>query len=312
MWSCLRKANNCQVYLSPAHLHPWFTDGNGTGSTPLQTQAAALSMKLQNISLPATCHLLGVNHKLVEDIRNRLTFARQDYVKEQQKTIMLGSSTGNRKLLQQWVDVEGDEASFTKTSMLGIDPGADPKTPVQWEQWLGLVQQGRPESLVLERLSPPHTEQRAPGPGAIRKVEWLPLANKYLKGKGVILHTDAARSYTTKVDGVLHDNVVHAKKRKVIKGKARWVKPTYVKVMKHKLPGTNKVVKVKGGTQIIDRAWRYIQDRLTLNQNTRAGSTLLRAQIQAAQYQYWYKNEDPWAMACKLVQFKMAKMLKSN
>ena len=125
-----------------------------------------------------------------------------------------------------------------------------------------------PESLVLERLPPPRTEQRAPGPGAVRKVEWLPLANKYL----IILHTDAARSFTTRVDGVLHDNVVHAKQRKVIKGKARWVKPTYVKVMKHKLPGTNKVVKVKGGTQIIDRAWRYIKDRLTLNQNTRAGS----------------------------------------
>ena len=87
---CSRKG--CQVYLSPAHLHPWFTDGNGTGSTPLQTQAAVLSMKLQNISLPATCHLLG--HKLVEDITNRLTFARQDYVKEQQKTLTLGSITG--------------------------------------------------------------------------------------------------------------------------------------------------------------------------------------------------------------------------
>ena len=104
--------------------------------------------------------------------------------------------------------------------------------------------------------------------------------------------------------------MVHAKKRKVIKGKMRWVKPAYVKVVKHKLAGTNKVLKVKGGTQVIDRAWRYIKERLTLNQNTIVGSRLLLAQIQAAQYQYWYKNEDPWMMACKLAQFSMAKMLK--
>ena len=124
--------------------------------------------------------------------------------------------------MKYWVDVEGDEASFTKSNMLGVDPEVDPKKPVRWEQWLGLVQRGRPESLILERLNPPPSEVRAPGPGAVRKVEWLPLAKKHLQGNHIIFHTDAARSYTAKVDHVLHDNV-HAKKRKVIDGKVTWI-----------------------------------------------------------------------------------------
>ena len=168
--------------------------------------------------------------------------------------------------MKYWVGVEGDEASFTKSNMLGVDPEADPKKPVRWEQWLGLVQRGRPESLILERLNPPPSEVRAPGPGAVRKVEWLPLAKKHVQGNHIIFHTDAARSYTAKVDQVLHDNVVHAKKRKVIDGKVTWIKPNYVTVVSHKLPGTSKTVRVKAGTQIIDRARRYMKDRIVLNQ----------------------------------------------
>ena len=123
------------------------------------------------------------------------------------------------------------------------------------------------------------------------------------------MHTDAARSYTTRIDQVLHDNVVHAKKRKLIHGTMRWVRPTYVKVTVHRLPGTSKTVRCKAGTQIIDRAWRFIKERLVLNQNTRAGSRLLRAQIQAAQYQYWFKNQDPWKTACELSQYHMKKLM---
>jgi hypothetical protein len=54
---------------------------------------------------------------------------------------------------------------------------------------------------------------RAPGPGPIRKRDWAPLARRHLEGKKVILHTDGARAYTLKVPGVVHDNVVHMKKK---------------------------------------------------------------------------------------------------
>ena len=49
-----------------------------------------------------------------------------------------------------WVDVEGDEATFCKTST----GSADPMNAMKREQWLGLLERGRPEILALHRLNP--------------------------------------------------------------------------------------------------------------------------------------------------------------
>lgn len=171
---------------------------------------------------------------------------------------------------------------------------------VHWEQWAGLVARGRPESLVLVRLKPPPTASRAPGPGAIRKVDWQPIANRWLKGRNIILHTDSARSYKAKVPGVLHDSVVHQKKRVKVRGKFVWKSPNFVKLTTHKLP-CGKKLRVKAGTQIIDRTWRFIKDRLRLNQFTKVGSSLLYAQIRSAQYEYWNRNRDLWVCTGQLV-----------
>ena len=102
---------------------------------------------------------------------------------------------------------------------------------------------------------PPTTEKRAPGPGPIRKVERQPLCKKYLEGHNIIFHTE-------RLEGVKHDNVVHCKKRVRVNGKWKWQMPTTHTV------GKNKTLKTKAGTQIPDRAWRYIKDRLSLNQST--------------------------------------------
>ena len=82
-----------------------------------------------------------------------------------------------------------------------------------------MVKRGHPETLVLHRLNPKMSEPRAPGPGAIRKVEWAPLANKWLKDKNIILHTDAAKSYKLKLSGIVHDQVIHCKKKMKVNGK---------------------------------------------------------------------------------------------
>eukprot|EP00973_Karenia_brevis_P002457 331950-Karenia_brevis.AAC.1 len=47
----------------------------------------------------------------------------------------------------------------------------------------GIVERGRRETLVLHRLNPKRTSKRAPGPGAIRKRDWKPLADKFLKNR---------------------------------------------------------------------------------------------------------------------------------
>ena len=150
------------------------------------------------------------------------------------------------------------------------------------------------------RLKPPPTTCRAPGPGAIRKVDCKPIAEKWLKDRKVILHTDSARSYKAKVPGVLHDSVVHQKKHVKVKGKYVWQSPSLVKLTTHKLP-CGKKIRVKAGTQVIDRAWKFIKERLRLNQFTKVGSSLLRAHIRSAQYEYWHRNRDMWACAGQLL-----------
>ena len=186
---------------------------------------------------------------------------------------------------------------------------ADPKAPVLWEQWCGIVQHGQPKALLLHRLQPKTSAKRAPGPGAIRKQEWSPLANKHLKDRRIILHTDAARSYKVKTPSVLHDIVRHCKKRVKVKGKWMWRKPCYVKLASHKDPFTGRLIKTKGGTQIIDRAWRFLKEHITSNQNATVGSPLLRAKIRSAQYEYWHRNSDLWLACGSLCSWHMAKIV---
>ena len=79
-----------------------------------------------------------------------------------------------------------------------------------------------------------------------------------LQGRNVILHTDGARSYKLKIQGVLHDNVVHKKKKVTVKGKTAWVKPHYTRICSHALPD-GQTTKVVAGTQIIDRFWQHVR-----------------------------------------------------
>ena len=274
-YRCNKK--NCQKYVSPAHLHPLFTVLRGPEGHSLQVQATALLLRLAGVPL-ATIHLLtNINHKAIERLNSNLNFLRGGHVTQVEKTIKFGGAP------KAWRDVEVDEACFDKRTLKPweqTEKDAQQGKNTEWEQWGGLVQRGCPKSLVLFKLRPAITVPRAPGPGAIRKVDWTPVAQKWLNNRRVILHSDSARSYRSKVDGVLHDAVVH-KKRRVKKGnKWVWVKPVYVKISAHKLPdGT--VIKTKGGTQIIDRAWRFIKDRLRLNQHGKASSKQLAAQIRS-------------------------------
>lgn len=143
---------------------------------------------------------------------------RKAWVEEKEKLIVFGNG-------KTWADSEADEATFNSTDLK--DLAEDSNKPVIWEQWSGIVQRGRPDTLLM-------SPKRAPGPGAIRKVEWRPLAKKHLKDRCVILHTDAAKSYRLRMPGVLHDHVRHCKKRQKIKGKWVWKAPTYVKKSVHK------------------------------------------------------------------------------
>ena len=160
-------------------------------------------------------------------------------------------------------------------------------------------------SLVLIQLPCVTTRKRAPGPGAIKKVHWTKIAKTWLKGRNIILHTDSARSYKAKVAGVLHDSVVHQKKRVWKGGKWIWQPPTFVRIAKHTLPDGRKLA-VKAGTQVVDRAWRFIKDRLKINQNMKCNSTLLQAKIRSAQFEYWQRGKDAWTSTGELFTWYMS------
>ena len=53
-----------------------------------------------------------------------------------------------------WQDVEVDESIFDK-KLIPIEHADCPEKIMEWEQWVGIVQRGKPTSLVLLRLTPP-------------------------------------------------------------------------------------------------------------------------------------------------------------
>ena len=283
---------NCHVWMNPHHLHPLFTEGQGPQAQSLQMQAAHILLKLHRVPQSKIHLLLDINHKAIEDMEKKICKLRQEYVEKKEKEIVLGDG-------KCWKDIEADEAAFDRRD---ISQDVEFKHLIKskdcvmmWEQWAGIIQRGRPETLILRKLQPKITVKRAPGPGAIRKIEWKALGSELLQDRKVILHTDSAKSYKLKLPRVLHDKVVHCKKRVKVNGKWQWQRPHYVRIVTHKLPGTKgKTLKVKSGTQVIDRCWRFLKERVLVNQHTKAGSAFLRAKLRSAQYEYWNRNADLW------------------
>jgi hypothetical protein len=272
----------CQKRVLPHHDHPIFTTGGGQDYVPLQDQAATLLCAVSNVKQTATRLLLHRNHKFTENLYHRVDAMRAQFVEKKQAKIKFG-------VTDPWPDVEADEVDLRRK--FSADVPAD--SAVEWEQWGGVVERGRPETLVLTRLNPKKTAKRAPGPGAMRRTDWEPFARRRLQNKKVILHTDGARAYRLRMPGVLHDNVVHMKKQMLVDGKWVWIKPAFAKVVEHILPDSKKKIRVMAGTQVIDRLWRHVRSFLE-GRTAPVGSKMLRQRIRSAQYTYWYRGQDLW------------------
>ena len=187
---------------------------------------------------------------------------------------------------KEWRDVEADEVDLGKEFVTD-----NAKDKLRWLQWAGIVERGRPSSLVLFRTKPKLTSRRAPGPGPIKKSDWYPMAKKWLKGRKILLHTDGARSYKlglnrkNTLDGVIHDYVTHKPKKD-----GKFLRPKYVQLFAHSIDGST--THTKGGTQIIDRCWQHI--RKFVGRRSAAGSSQKRmdARVRAAQWAYWHQDDD--------------------
>ena len=198
----------CRHVVRPQHLHPLFASGRGQSYLPLQTHAAVLFMLLIGLTHPQIRLTLGVNHKVVEEMSSRLARTRQAYVEKKERTIVFGGK-------RTWADVEADECTFDRADMskeVEYKAAIINGKSILWEQWSGILARGKPSTLVLSRLNPALTVKRAPGPGAIRKIDWTPLAERHLKNTRVMLRTNAAKSYKAKISGEYRDAVIHCKK----------------------------------------------------------------------------------------------------
>ena len=266
-WRC-NSGRLCGNTVHPCFAHPVFKSGGGRQSSSLSTKAKVLFCLTLGMTT-AQIHLLtGVNHKMVEDMSRAMAAVRQTYVEGKEKDIVFGDHAKRR-----WFDVEADESVFRAQL-------SDDGLSKTWEQWAGVVERGRPESLVLWKTQSDGTEANAPGPGAIKKTDWAPFLKGRLEDRQVILHSDGARSYKMRASGLVHDHVRHCKKRKKIGGKWVWLKPIYSKVVTHKLPDGS-TISVKAGTQIIDRAWRFIKTLIGTRSDP-PGSRHLAASVRSA------------------------------
>ena len=278
-------AKPCRAYILPEHSCSLLS--HGPCSRPPRDQVMDIFCLITTNSVGDTVKLTGHDEKAVQRSRRLLLMTQKVYVQQKQKDIDLGAS-----FLGPWPDVEVDETTVSK-AFTRKPKGPNDKVVV-WDNWLGIVARGHPQTLVLERLRQPPTKARSPGPGPISKDQWRPLARKWLQSRKVVMHSDSARAYRECIiKGVARDHVVHKKRRIVDKtGKVRWLKPIYVRTVKHKLDG--KVVTRRAGTQTIDRAWGFLKARIHKNQHTRPGGTHSVMEVRSAQWHYWIRGRDPW------------------
>ncbi|CAE8603513.1 unnamed protein product, partial [Polarella glacialis] len=292
-------AKVCQNYVLPQSGHSIFTSGRGPKATSLQHQAVVLLHALQNAS-QTICHkMTGLDHKMTQAIYGTNDKCRKIDVEKKEKKIVYGGK-GN-----VWKDVEADEVDLG-SQLVDNREDAPEDEKIEWEQSGGVVERGNRQTLMLTRLKPKKTKQRAPGPGAMRSADWIPIAEKDLKNRNVVLRTDGARAYQLNVDGMLHDHVVHMNKKlvmnvKVVKknGRCVWIKPKYTKKFTRLLPSGKKIIRM-GGAQIIDRFWSHLRGSMKSRQ-VKVGSAQTSVRIRSAQWDYWHRDEDLWVETGKML-----------
>ena len=257
-----------------------------------RTKVAILLCAIQDVS-QVKCHALtGADHKVVERIYSAFEIVICAHVEHTERNIQFGG-------LEHWVDVEADECDVRRGANADDDAAAGEK--MIWEQWGGIVQRGAAETLVLTKLNPKKTGTRAPGPGAIRKKEWKALALKHLANRNIILHTDGAKSYRQPIPGMLHDWVVHQKKFVVSGGVRTWLEPKYSVICTHKLPDGSSL-RVKSGSQIIDRFWSHLRTFIRSRSRASPGTAAVRRRLRMAQWAYWHHSKNLWAHAGHAIQ----------
>ena len=237
-------------------------------------QATLLMMLLHDLPNHMIHCVGGFGHHTVEDMRHKLRTHIQEYVINKQATFKFGTDDGN------WTEVEADEVTLAKRA-------SGDNEYSEWCQYLGLMQRGAPETLVLEALPVRQTSRRAPGAGPLTKEMWRPIGMKYLAHRNIILHTDSAKAYGLELPGVTRTAVVH----QVKKVRGRWLRPHYTRAETLTLPNGDEV-DVLAGTQYVDGLWRRL--RTSIGQSHSSNFDRIDILIRFMQWKTWNTGVDPW------------------
>eukprot|EP00971_Amphidinium_carterae_P213293 4233124-Amphidinium_carterae.1 len=230
------------------------------------------------IKMYQSCFQVGCNHKATERLYQQLRTKLATNVRSAQKGIIFNDT-------DEWVDCEADEVTVRKRHTTG--------NRTIWTEYLGIVRRGYPNTLVLLELESRETKRRAPGPGPLRKEEWLKIGADWIADQKVILHSDSAKAYAAELKRVAHTRVVHCKKK--INGK--WLLPKYVEEVTLTLEDAT--ITVKAGIQYIDGFWRILKEEIRHTSN--ATSHSFDDFIRTAQWRYWSQGCDPWVSFGKMM-----------
>ena len=90
-YRCSRKA--CHRRFHPHYLHPLFQAGCGPEALSLQIQASLLLLLLLRVAQASIHLILGVNHKVIENMQRRLEEVQKKYVEKREKKIQFGKAS---------------------------------------------------------------------------------------------------------------------------------------------------------------------------------------------------------------------------
>ena len=179
------RANACQKFVLPHSHHP------------------VLFCNLARVDQGKIHLITGLGRRVVESVSARWRKALVAYVEKKQDTVQLGNG-------RTWSQCEVDEVTCQ---------GKRQGQKVTWFQYCGLLRRGDRRTLILAKMKvkATHIKQRGKGkgsavsPGPITKAERKHIANAYVKGKKILMHSDGAHAYRfCKIPGVITDSVKHS------------------------------------------------------------------------------------------------------
>ena len=129
--------------------------------------------------------------------------------------------------------------------------------------------------------------------------------------KKVILHSDAAKSYKCPVPGGASWQCGALQEASESRWEVGLAEAELCQGCYSQSPRGKAIYPLQGRHPGDWQYWKFLKDRVQINQNCRVGSAALRAKLRSAQYEYWHRNQDLWVATGALCSWEMTKFIQS-